>query len=220
MQKENIDSINLIGHLHDYDIGIMMPVTIKSLVSNKVKPGDDITPTNKYLPGIKFDIVVYDEDLCEEEIVGEITGKYYDVDNAEYDDMIAPAFDNVDQYTWDIYETIAYNKNLRLKHCHTKNIFSIDTFIINPNYRNLNIGTSALMLLKDALKIQFNRDIAVIIAECCPIEYSKFEISELEWKHREKKLERFFTRLGFIKIDRYMIFDTSNDMQEIYNNNL
>ncbi|KNY30170.1 hypothetical protein [Pseudobacteroides cellulosolvens] len=223
MAEKNWKNISLKGKLESYcnGFGQPVPININELLKGKTTFEENASPYEKYLVGISFDIVVHNKDLSKEIIVGSIHGKYYDIEKCEKDDAdIDEAFNDIDQYTFDIYNLPSDLEGDEVSII-SDNIFSIDSLYIEPEYRNNRYGTCAMLLLPNALETQFNRNVGYLITEPRPIYDPQKEDknSNGECVFLEKKLIRFWEALGFKNKDSLFYFNADYDMQKVYLSN-
>ena len=213
MEKEEIKCISLRGSIV-YDDGFLdiLPIEIDDYLKGTIS----IKENAPYGKNIDFQIVVFDEDISESVVVGNIYGRLFDMQQMTIDNVNPiEILDGIDQYTWEMYEST----NLENSNGVYENIYMIDNIIIENKYRNLKIGSCAIIMLEDMIKEQFNKQVGKFIINP-EIIYSKDEKGPLESEVSKLK-ERcinFWKKLGFQKgeYDDYMYFNMDFDMRKIY----
>ncbi|ACL77032.1 hypothetical protein [Ruminiclostridium cellulolyticum] len=230
---KKLTHLSLVGKLEPYGAGFSepIPINIKDILKGKTTFDLSVSEFEKYLVGISFDIIASTSDYAEHKTVGYLNGKFYNIEQALEDntltDVADNAFDDIDQYTFDIYELVtelqnelSYEPGEMPSLCF--NIFSIDNIYIEPEYRNNKFGSCAIILLSDYLKTQFNRQAGYFVLEPIP-RYNpekEHEIVDCQPVFIEKKLNRFFNNLGFKSKGDYLYFNLNYDMQKIYINKI
>ncbi len=78
-----------------------------------------------------------------------------------------------------------------------------------------------MLLLSDALKTQFNRNVGYIITEPRPMynPIKEDKVSNGECVFLEKRLISFWEALGFKNKDLFVYFNADYDMQKVFLNN-
>ncbi|MFW6029969.1 MAG: hypothetical protein ACOCRO_06905, partial [Halanaerobiales bacterium] len=124
-------------------------------------------------------------------------------------------FENVDQYTYEIYH-MGQNHHQGIL---SDNIFSIDSFIIYPEYRDKNVGTAVIHILSDVLAVQFNITVGCFILEPQPRYEDEREErpDEVQYEYYQEKCERFWSKLGFKRLDDSLYWYLNLDMKMLVN---
>ena len=212
MILENISSVSMIGKLSSYYDGEFQAssVNIKQLLSGETTFREEAFCEELYLKSIQFDIYVHDEDEDgnnNTEKAGELTVRLFDIERCnedEFDPM--EVFDNVDQYTYEIYD-------MGRKHHQgivSDNIFVIDSFVMYPDYRGKSVGTSVIHILSEVVEAQFNLKAGCLIVVPRPgfIAVKEPEPSESQYDKLQGKCESFWRNMGFEKLeDPYWYFN-------------
>ncbi len=230
---KRLTHLSLMGKLEPYGAGFSepIPINIADILKGKTTFDLSASESEKYLLGISFDIIASTSNYEDNKTVGNLNGKFYNIEQAIEDnkltDVVSSVFDDIDQYTFDIYELVTklqdellYETGEMPSLC--SNIFSIDNIYIEPEYRNNKFGSCTIILLSDYLKTQFNRQVGYFILEPIP-RYKpekEHEIDDCHPMFLEKKLNRFFNNLGFKPKGDYLYFNLNYDMQKIYNDNI
>lgn len=195
----------MIGKLSSYYGGDFhsSTVDIKELLSGRTSFREEAFCEELYLKSINFDIFVHhvDEDgNVDTENAGELTGRLFDVERCtedEFDPM--EVFDNVDQYTYEIYE-------MGRKHHEgivSDNIFAIDSFMIYPEYREKYIGTVVMHILSEVLEAQFNLKAGCLIVVPKIIYDAEREPGpkNSQYEQLTSRCENFWMNLGFEMVE-------------------
>lgn len=213
MNKSKIKNLSLRGNI-DIDGGAlgMVPIPIDYYLEGVTNVNDH----DSYGKNINFKIVAWDELLNESREIGEITGRFFDMqqmDREHYDPN--ELLNDIDLYTTEMYESC--KREIGLK----QNIYMVDTIILGKEYRGNRFGVCAIIMLEEMLNAQFERQIGGIIVKARPIwnrddeEPDDYELSELQ-----DRCKKFWKRLGFQNgtFGDYMYFITDFNMREIYKN--
>lgn len=213
MKREEIKYINLKGKLISDESQLsILPLEIEDYI----KGTTDVKDNSPYGKKINFEIVVYNEELSNEKVVGEICGRFFDIQKIMMDEFIPEEiFDEIDQYTLDMYEGTNSDVSVGLR----MNIYTIDSIFIKKEFRNMKIGSCAILMLEEMLKEQFNRKIGKFVISSEPIWYKEEkEPDENELKQLKYKCNNFWRKLGFQygSLDNFMFFNTDFDMRKIY----
>lgn len=212
MEKTIVDFILLKGEIA-FEGGQLEIMPIK--INSYLKGLENVVSNDSYGKNFDFEIEAYDEDVEIIDTVGKIYGRYFDLVEMHIDGVHhAELMDNIDQSTWNMYESTIYDK----KQGHFENMYIIDSIIIKEKYRNMKIGTASILMLEEMIKAQFNRRIGIIVLESSP-HWHKDETkpSEEELEKLNEKVLNFWKRLGFKPTEdgEYMYFNTDFDMRKI-----
>lgn len=201
MTIKNISSVSLIGKISSYynDEICSSPVDIQELLAGETSFIEEAVFEDLYLKTLEFDIVVHD-DYDNFKKAGVLIGRVFDIERCEEND-ISPleVFDSVDQYTYEIYDMgQTYHEGIL-----SENIFSVESFIIYPEYRNKNVGTAVIHILSDVIEAQFNVNLGCLILEPQPrYDAEREENPEKEqYEFNQEKCERFWDKLGFKRLN-------------------
>jgi len=223
MTIENITSVSMIGKLSSYygDDFQSSIVDIKELLSGKASFREQAFCEELYLKAINFGIFVHYEDENgnrDTDKAGELFGRFYDIERCS-DDEFDPleVFDNVDQYTYEIYELgCSYHDGIL-----SDNIFAIDSFMIYPEYREKNIGTAVIHILSEVLEAQFNMKAGrlVVVPKVIYDKKREPEPTDSQCEQLKSRCEDFWMKLGFEMAKApYWCFNL--DMQMLVNGKL
>ncbi len=167
MYLTDVTHISLIGKFSSNQGDVWStPINIKELLLGETSFIETVFPEELYLKSFEFEIFAHEEGGENREKVGKLFGRFFDLEKCEEDEFDPlEVFDAVDQYTYDVY-TLGekYHKGI-----YSNNIFLIDSMIINPEYRNKKIGSSAICILADVIGIQYNLKVGCIILKPEPI---------------------------------------------------
>ena len=220
MTIENITSVSMIGKLSSYygDDFQSSTVDIKELLSGRASFREQAFCEELYLKAINFEIFVHYEDedgKQDTDKAGELLGRFYDIERCSEDEFDPlEVFDNVDQYTYEIYELgCSYHEGIL-----SENIFAIDSFMIYPEYRERNIGTAVIHILSEVLEAQFNLKAGclVVVPKVIYDEKREPEPTDSQYKQRKSRCEDFWRNLGFEMVKHpYWYFNL--DMQMLVN---
>jgi GNAT superfamily N-acetyltransferase len=223
MTIENITSVSMIGKLSSYngDDFQSSTVDIKELLSGKASFREQAFCEELYLKAINFDIFVHREDENGNRATdkaGELFGRFYDIERCSEDEFDPlEVFDDVDQYTYEIYELGCSYHDGTL----SDNIFAIDSFLIYPEYRKKSIGTAVIHILSDVLEAQFNMKAGclVVIPKVIYDKEREPEPTEFQCERLKSRSEDFWVKLGFEMAKApYWYFNL--DMQMLVNGRL
>lgn len=221
MTIENISSISMMGKFSSYYGGGFRstPIDIKELLSGKTTFREDAFCEELYLKSIEFEVFIYDvndEDYEFPEKAGVLVGRLFDIERCEEDEFDPlEVFDNVDQYTYEIYDMGRKHHEGIL----SDNIFTIDALMIYPEYRGKNVGTSAMHILADVIEAQYNLKVGCIILVPEPGydagKETKPDASQYE--HYKTRCENFWERLGFKRLNDSPYWYHNADMKMLVN---
>lgn len=197
----NITSVSMIGKLSSHYGGNFRATTvnINEILSGKTSFREEVYCDELYLKSIEFDIFVHDEDdegNEDTEKAGVLIGRLFDIEHCEEDEFDPLAvFDNVDQYTYEIYDMGSKHHGGIL----SDNIFAIDSFTIYPEYRGKNVGTAVIHILSEVIEAQFNMKAGCLIVVPEPGYDAEKEVKPDETQYQSYKIrcERFWEKLGF-----------------------
>lgn len=205
MSIANISSVSMIGKLSSYYDGDFRSTTvnIKELISGKTSFREEAFCEELYLKSIEFDIFVHDEDdegNEDTEKAGVLVGRLFDVERCnedEFDPM--EVFDNVDQYTYEIYDMGRKHHGGILG----DNIFAIDSFMIYPEYRGKNVGTAVIHILSEVIEAQFNMKAGcfIVVSEPGYDPEREAKLDETQYEYYKIRCERFWKKLGFERLE-------------------
>lgn len=221
MTIENITSVSLIGNLSSYYGGEFRStsINIKELLSGQTSFRDEAFYEELYLKSINFKIIVHDEDEegnDEFEEAGELIGRIFDVERCD-EDKFDPmeVYDNVDQYTYEIYQMGRKNHEGII----SENIFAIDNFVIHPEYREKNVGTAVMHMLAEVLDAQFNSKVGCFIVVPEPKYDNEREAKpdETQYEIYRTKCVRFWEKLGFKCLEGSSYWYFNLDMRMLVN---
>jgi len=217
----SISSVSLIGKLSSYYGGDFRSTTvnIKELLSAKTSFREEAFCEELYLKSIEFDILVHDKDVEgneETEKAGVLVGRLFDVERCnedEFDPM--EVFDDVDQYTYEIYDMGRKHHEGILG----DNIFAIDSFMIYPEYRGKNVGTAVIHILSEVIEAQFNMKAGCLIVVPEPGYDAEREAKPDEAQYETFKIrcERFWEKLGFERLEDSSYWYFNLDMKMLVN---
>ena len=217
----NISSVSMIGKLSSYSGGDFHSptVNIKELLSGRTSFREEVFSEELYLKSFEFEIFVHDEDEEgneETEKAGVLVGRLFNVDRCnedEFDPM--EVFDNVDQYTYEIYEMAGkYHGGIL-----SENIFAIDSFVIYPEYRGENVGTAVIHILSEVIETQFNLKAGCLIVVPEPGYDAEREAKpdEAHYESNKKRCEIFWKNLGFERLEDSSYWYFNLDMKMLVN---
>jgi GNAT superfamily N-acetyltransferase len=155
--------------------------------------------------------------------LGYISGTYFKINDMEDDgvDKI-DVFDSISQETYEVYKSLYDVDGIeRGEYIGINgNVFYIDRFYIEKEYKNLGIGSKALIDLEIILKYSLNCKVGNFIL--LPSAIEKIDNSLQMVKDNEahlkltNKLKKFYKHFGFKKIknSNYMYFNTDYKMKD------
>lgn len=212
MNSTDITHVSLLGKFSPYQGELWAtPVNIKELLSGGTSFLEEVSPEEKYLKSFELEIIAHNEELNEREKVGRLLGRLYNIDKC-YEDEFDPmdVFDDVDQYTFDVYD-IGKEHHQGI---YSDNIFLIDSMIIYPEYRYKKVGSSTICILGEVIETQFNLKVGCFILIPEP-EYDiekEIKPDEAQYDNLKARCERFWDKLGFEPIGDtdYWYFNAEN----------
>ena len=215
MTMADISRISIIGRLSSYYDGDFRStaIDIKELLSGKTSYREEAFCEDLYLKSIEFEIFVHDENNEVHEKAGLLIGRLFDIECCEEDEFDPlEVFDNVDQYTYEIYDMgRKYHEGFL-----SQNIFAIESLMIYPEFRDKNVGTAAIHILADAIEAQFNLNAGCFIVIPEPAYDSEREAKpdEAQYEHHKARCKEFWKRLGFesLKDSPYWYFNLDMGM--------
>lgn len=222
MAIANISIISMTGKLSSYfggDAFRSTPIDIKELLSGKTSFRKEVFCEELYLKSMEFEVSVHDgnyEDTEVSEKAGSLVGRLFDVERCEEDEFDPlEVFDNVDQYTYEIYDMGRKHHEGIL----SENIFAIDSLMIYPEYRGKNVGTAAIHILADVIETQFNIKVGcfIIIPEPRYDAERESKPDETQYEHYKARCEEFWKRLGFESLDDSPYWYFNADMKMLVN---
>lgn len=179
-------------------------------------------PPYGYLAKIEGAIICYDGETDDESLAGKVRMYYANVEGAEYDgESRYFVFDSESDDT-ERYYSVLFNKTGAFKESVLKatesdglfrNVLIIDRLEILPEYRGKGLG---LTCLYRCVK-QYGHGCSVVAIYPFPLQFGIVDHvdSDKQWQERMrfdqfsdnenaslKKLERYYARLGFVKISR------------------
>ncbi|MEN8908270.1 MAG: hypothetical protein ABF289_20125 [Clostridiales bacterium] len=144
--------------------------------------------------------------------IGVIMGRYFRLSKLKYD-LFEDIFDCVDQENHELY-TDLYDENTEINDKYVglkRNIFHIEKFYIEEEYRNMGLGSKILIHLDDVLSLNINCEVGAYILKPNTIKKDKNDdLTSIEDKVLYKRLVDFYKRFGFKKIESsdYMFINT------------
>ena len=204
MTLANISSVSMIGKFSSYYGGDFRSTTVNitELLSGKTSFREEAYCEELYLKSIEFDICVHDEDDYgneDSEKAGVLIGRLFDIEHCEEDEFDPmEVFDNVDQYTYEIYDMGRKHHRGIL----SDNIFAIDSLLIYPEYRGKNVGTAVIHILSGVIEAQFNLKAGCFIVVPEPGYDAEREAKpdEAQYECYKIRCERFWEKLGFERL--------------------
>ena len=220
MAIAKISSVSMIGKLSSYSGGDFHSATvnIKELLLGRTSFREEVFSEELYLKPFEFMIFVHDEEEENEETekAGVLIGRLFNVDRCnedEFDPM--EVFDNVDQYTYEIYEMAGmYHGGIT-----SENILAIDSFIIYPEFRGKNVGTAVIHILSEVIEAQFNLKAGCLIVVPEPGYDVEREAKpdEVQYESNKKRCEIFWKKLGFERLEDSSYWYFNLDMKMLVN---
>ena len=221
MTIANISSVSMIGRLSSYYGGDFHSTSanLKELLSGETSYREEAFCEELYLKSIQFEIFVHDEDDDgneDSEKAGELIGRLFDVERCSEDDFDPmEVFDNVDQYTYEIYDMGRKHHEGIL----SDNIFAIDSFTIYPEYRGKNVGTAVMHILSEVIESQFNLKAGCLIVVPEPGYDAEREAKpdEAQYECYKIRCESFWEKLGFERLEDSSYWYFNLDMKMLVN---
>lgn len=143
-----------------------------------------------------------DEEFQEKIVVGEVICYYLDA--YDYKDFALDLRDIADSKSGDFYSSVVAvtdNKGQILEDYFYQGILYIDRYYIDPAYRGKGIGQLVLPLIMNVA----GKGAGVITVIPCPMEADgrrKIKKDDPRYKEMKKRLDSFYKRFGFKKINK------------------